>query len=206
MDPYAPRAMPPSAVMGPVLVLAGYLLGSISFGLVAARRAGADLRGEGSGNIGATNVGRVLGKRTGRVVLVLDALKGFAPVLAARLLLGPDDGFTAATGVAAVLGHLAPVWHRFKGGKGAATSAGVLLAALPWAGLGGFLGYVVGKKLTRRASVGSLLGSVIGVVVMVAMLGPLGPRPMMAYALLLLVIIRHAGNIGRLVRGVEPPS
>jgi glycerol-3-phosphate acyltransferase PlsY len=197
--------MPPT-VIGTLFVLAGYLLGSVSFGLLAAKRAGAELRHSGSGNIGATNVGRVLGKRTGRIVLLLDALKGFVPVLGARIVLGPDDGFTAATGVAAVLGHLAPLWHDFRGGKGAATSAGVLLAAVPWAGVAGALGYVVGKKATRRASVGSLLGSAAGVVVTVAVVGPVGPRPVMAYALLVLVVIRHAGNIGRLVRGVEPPS
>jgi glycerol-3-phosphate acyltransferase PlsY len=173
---------------------------------VAAKRAGADLREEGSGNIGATNVGRVLGKRTGRIVLLLDARTGFAPVVGARLMLGPDDGWTAAAGVAAVLGHLAPIWHRFRGGKGAATSAGVLLAAVPWAGLAGVIGYLVGKKLTRRASVGSLLGSVAGVIVTVALLGPTGPRPLMAYALLAMVAVRHAGNIGRLARGTEPPS
>ncbi len=197
--------MPPTA-LGTLFVLAGYLLGSVSFGLIAAKRAGAELRESGSGNIGATNVGRVLGKKTGRVVLLLDALKGFAPVMGARVVLGPDDGFTAATGVAAVLGHLAPLWHGFRGGKGAATSAGVLLAAIPWAGVAGALGYVVGKKATRRASVGSLLGSTLGVVVTVVLLGVMGPRPVMAYALLVMIVIRHAGNIGRLVRGVEPPS
>jgi glycerol-3-phosphate acyltransferase PlsY len=138
--------------------------------------------------------------------MILDALKGFGPVLCARLLLGPDNGWTAATGVAAVLGHLVPIWHGFRGGKGAATSAGVLLAAVPWAGVGGLVGYLFGKKLTRRASVGSLLGSTLGVIVTVVLHGPVGPRPIMAYALLALVTLRHAGNIGRLVRGVEPPS
>ncbi len=193
-------------VIGILFVVVGYLLGSVSFGLIAAKRAGEDIRGSGSGNIGATNVGRVLGKKTGRVVLLLDALKGFAPVMGARLILGPDDGFTAATGVAAVLGHLAPIWHGFRGGKGAATSAGVLLAAVPWAGAAGALGYLLGKKVTRRASVGSLLGSTLGVVVTVALLGALGPRAIMAYALLAMIVLRHAGNIGRLVRGTEPPS
>jgi glycerol-3-phosphate acyltransferase PlsY len=197
--------MPP-VLIGVLFVLAGYLLGSVSFGLVAARKAGVDLRHGGSGNIGATNVGRVLGKKTGRTVLLLDALKGFVPVLGARFVLGPDDGFTAATGVAAVLGHLAPLWHGFRGGKGAATSAGVLLAAVPWAGVAGAVGYLIGKKGTRRASVGSLLGATLGVLVTVAVVGPTGPRPVMAYSLLLMVIIRHSGNIGRLVRGVEPPS
>jgi len=201
-----PSAMDPESLIRPAMVLGAYLLGSVSFGLLAAKRAGADLREEGSGNIGATNVGRVLGKRVGRVVLVLDALKGALPVVGARLLFGADDPWTAATGVAAVVGHLAPVWHHFRGGKGAATSAGVLLAALPAAGLAGFAGYVIGKKTTKRASVGSLLGSAIGVGVMVVVLGPDGPRTIMAYTLLALVIIRHAGNIGRLVRGVEPPS
>ncbi len=77
-----------------------------------------DLRAVGSGNIGATNVGRALGKKTGAVVLVLDALKGLAPALAATLLLGQASPWTAGTGVAAVIGHVVPVWHGFRGAKG----------------------------------------------------------------------------------------
>ena len=100
------------AFVGPALVVLGYLLGSILFGMIIASRRGVDLRGGGSGNVGATNVERLLGKRDGRIVMLLDALKGLLPVLAARLVLGPDDPWVAATGVAAVLGHCLPAWHR----------------------------------------------------------------------------------------------
>lgn len=195
--------MPPWT--GPVLAVGAYLMGSVSFGLLAARRAGVDLRGEGSGNIGATNVGRVLGKRTGRVVLLLDALKGAAPALLAAQLLGADDRWTAATGFAAVLGHCYPVWHRLRGGKGAATAAGVMLSLVWPAGLIAVVLYLGLKKLTRRASVGSLSGALAGAIVTWAWLGP-GSRAFMTVAILAVVLLRHRGNIGRLLRGEEPPS
>lgn len=192
-------------MLGPALTVAAYLLGSISFGLLAAKRAGVDLREVGSGNIGATNVGRALGKRTGRVVLLLDAAKGAGPALAAWRLFGLDDPWTAAVGVAAVVGHCFPVWHRFRGGKGAATAAGVMLALVPYAGLAAAVTYVGLKKLTKRASVGSLGGALLGAVIAAALLGP-SPRSYMTGAILAVVTLRHASNIVRLVRGQEPPS
>ncbi|MFW6051929.1 MAG: glycerol-3-phosphate acyltransferase [Myxococcota bacterium] len=193
------------AVVGPVFPAAGYLLGSIGSGLLLARREGVDLRGVGSGNIGATNVGRVLGKQAYYTVLLLDALKGFAPTLAARLTMGPEDPWTAATGVAAALGHCYPVWHGFRGGKGAATAAGVLAAAAPAAGTAAAVTFVGLKKASRRASVGSLGGAVVGTVATVALTG-LGWRTAMASALLALIVARHRSNIARLLRGEEPPS
>jgi len=194
-----------TTLLGPALVALGYLLGSISFGLVLAARRGVDLRAEGSGNIGATNVSRVLGKKAGRIVMALDAIKGLVPALTAALLLGVDDPWTAATGVAAALGHVLPVWHRFRGGKGAATAGGVLLAVVPPAGAAALVTFGVLKKLTRRASVGSLGGSAVGLGVTLALHGRAWPT-VMACALLVLIVIRHAGNIRRLVRGEEPPS
>lgn len=191
--------------LGPALAGAAYLLGSISFGLIAARRAGVDLRGEGSGNVGATNVGRVLGKRTGRLVLALDAAKGALPALTAWGLLGLDHPWTAATGAAAVVGHCFPIWHRLRGGKGAATSAGVMLALVWPAGLTAIVLYVVLKKVTRRASVGSLVGALAGAVTTWLWLGPT-PRAYMAVGILAVVVLRHTSNIGRLIRGVEPES
>lgn len=190
---------------GPALTGAAYLLGSVSFGLLAARRQGVDLRARGSGNIGATNVGRTLGKRTGRVVLALDALKGVLPAALAWALLGLDDPWTAGVGAAAVLGHCFPIWHGFRGGKGAATSAGVTLALVPVAGLVAVAAYVALKKLTRRASVGSLAGALLGAVVTGALLGP-APRTWMTCAILGVVVVRHVSNIRRLVRGEEPES
>lgn len=191
-------------MLGPALAVAAYLVGSISFALLAASRAGVDLYAEGSGNPGATNVGRVLGKRTGRVVLVLDLAKGALPAGMAAWLLGLDAPWTAATGVAAVAGHCFPVWHRLRGGKGAATAAGVLLVLVPLAGLGAALTYLVGKRLSKRASVGSLLGALVGAGLS-AWLAE-GPRTWMALGIVVLVLARHADNLARLAKGTEPES
>jgi len=190
---------------GPLLTLAAYLLGSVCFGLVLAARQGIDLRAQGSGNVGATNVSRVLGARAGRITLALDGLKGLMPVLAGRLLLGPDDPWTAAAGVVAVVGHLFPVWHGFRGGKGAATAAGVLIAAVPLAGAAAALVFAALKKATRRASVGSIGAAGTGCVVALALEGP-SAFGAMATALLVLVVAAHGANIRRLLRGEEPPS
>ncbi|MBX3272278.1 MAG: glycerol-3-phosphate 1-O-acyltransferase PlsY [Sandaracinaceae bacterium] len=192
-------------MLGPALIALAYLVGSISFGLLAARRAQVDLRSVGSGNVGATNVGRALGKRTGRVVLALDAAKGALPSLAGWALLGLDSPWTAGAGLAAVVGHCFPVWHRFAGGKGAATAAGVMLALVPLAGVGAALAYVLLKRVTRRASVGSLGGAALGAGLAALLLGP-GPRAYMAAGILAVVVLRHADNLVRLVRGEEPPS
>ena len=181
-------------------------MGSVLFGLIAASRAGMDLRGTGSGNVGATNVGRLLGKGSGRVVLLLDALKGLVPTLGAHLLLGRTDPFTAATGFAASFGHCYPIWYRFKGGKAAATSAGVLLAVAPWAGAAAAVSYLLMKKLTKRASVGSLTASAIAVPIVGVLDGAESPPFLLAVALLVLIVWRHRENIGRLARGEEPPS
>lgn len=193
-------------MLGPALTAAAYLLGSISSALVLGKRHGIDLREAGSGNPGATNAERVLGKRAGRIVLAADVAKGALPALVARTALGPDDPWTAATGVAAVLGHCFPVWHGFRGGKGAATAAGVLLALAPPAGLAAAGTFFALKKLTRRASVGSIGGAIVGAAVTVSRLGPASPRSWMAGALLVLVLARHAENLARLARGEEPPS
>lgn len=193
-------------MLGPAIALGGYLLGSISPGLILAKRRGVELRKTGSGNVGATNVGRALGKRAGRYVLLLDAAKGALPAFVARAALGPDELWTAATGLGAVLGHCFPVWHGLRGGKGAATGVGVLLVLVPPAGLAAAGTYVGLKKLTRRASVGSLGGAFVGASVALALLGPASPRVWMSGALCALIVLRHRENIGRLLRGEEPPS
>src|SRR5207253_1319534 len=116
-------------------VLAGYLAGSIPFGVLFARARGVDLQKFGSGNIGATNAARALGKRVGAVVLLCDAAKGYAPTLAARAWLAPrldaGEAWAAGVGLAAFAGHLASPWLRFRGGKGVATALGVFLALAP---------------------------------------------------------------------------
>ncbi|MEM9070204.1 MAG: glycerol-3-phosphate 1-O-acyltransferase PlsY [Myxococcota bacterium] len=194
------------AYVGPSLALAAYLLGSLCFGIIIAARHGVDLRNTGSGNVGATNVGRALGKPVGRWVLLLDALKGFAPALAAHLLLGPQNLWTAITAFLACFGHCYPIWFRFKGGKAAATAVGVLLAVVPWAGLAAAVMYVLLKKLTKRASVGSLGGGAAALGVTAALYGVRATVTAMAGAIFLLLVWRHRDNLQRLIRGEEPPS
>lgn len=190
--------------LAPSLVLVGYLLGSVSPALIAARRAGVDLYAEGSGNPGATNVGRVLGKRTGRVVLVLDVLKGLLPTLAV-IGLGLGWAWVGAVGFSATLGHCYPIWHRFRGGKGAATAAGAMLASVPLAGAIAIVAYVALKRISRRASVGSLAGACAGALV-ASLVAPHPALVWMAWGIAALVFLRHHDNVARLWRGTEPES
>jgi glycerol-3-phosphate acyltransferase PlsY len=187
--------------------VAGYLLGSISFGLIAAKRAGIDLRAVGSGNIGATNVARALGKNQGRIVLVLDALKGAVPVLAIRWLATTDEApyLMAWAGLAAIVGHLAPLWHGFRGGKGAATGLGVLLAADPISGLIAAMTFWGMRALSGYTSVGSIVGALAGAASSLGLHG-LTPISRLALVIALLVAVSHRSNIKRLREGSEPKA
>jgi glycerol-3-phosphate acyltransferase PlsY len=181
-------------------VVAGYLLGSIPFGLLVARLRGVDLRAVGSGNIGATNVARALGKPTGLAVLALDAIKGFAPTFAAARALGDDAA--CAAGLAAILGHILPVWLRFRGGKGVATGLGVFAALAPVAAGISVACYAVVVAATRLSSLGSLVGATALLVGMVVT----GRTPLvlgLGAAVWLLIVVKHRGNIRRLIRGEE---
>jgi glycerol-3-phosphate acyltransferase PlsY len=185
-----------------LLCAAAYLAGSIPFGLVFARAKGVDLRAVGSGNIGATNVARALGKKWAVIVLLLDAAKGFAPVwLGKRLGLQPRD--VALAGLCAIVGHMFTIFLRGRGGKGVATSLGVALALNPLAALCGFGLYVLAYGVLRLSSVGSLLG-IWSFPLFATLLGGL-PRPylVLATAVAVLVTIRHRANIRRLLRGEE---
>lgn len=192
--------------IGPALTLAAYLVGSISFALIVARHEGIDLYAGGSGNPGATNVGRLVGKRAGRLVLVADLLKGAVPMASARIALGIEDPWAVATGVAAVVGHCLPIWHRLRGGKGAATAAGVMLVAEPIAGTLAIVAYVALKKLTRRASVGSLAGALVGAIIVAALHGPGSAVTGMTAVIAVVVWLRHADNLVRLAKGEEPEA
>jgi glycerol-3-phosphate acyltransferase PlsY len=198
----------PAYVVEIALVLFAYALGSISFGLIIASRRGVDLRAVGSGNTGATNVGRTVGKREGRVVLVLDAVKGALPALLAAAWSGLDSAWTAATAVAAVAGHCWPIWHGLRGGKGAATAAGAMLVIAWPAGLTAVATYLIAKRASRKVSVGSLAGATVGAIVAIvgALTWDVGgyAAAMGACAIALLVWIRHADNVARLRRGEEP--
>ena len=199
----------PLAPLSPVVaagaVACGYLAGSIPTGLLMARARGIDLRKIGSGNIGATNVARALGKKLGALVLLVDVIKGFLPVLAARRLwLAEAHGaeLVAAVGLAAVLGHVFPVWLRLRGGKGVATALGVFLALAPVAAGVAVAVYAALYAAFRISSIGSLAGATA---MPVAMLLLESPRPFVAVAAAgwLIIVIRHRGNLRRLWRREE---
>jgi len=180
--------------------VAAYVLGSIPFGLILAELfGGGDVRKAGSGNIGATNVARVAGKKLGAVVLLLDALKGAAPVLAARFLV-EGQWWHAAVAIAAVLGHVFPVWLKFKGGKGVATAGGALAVLLPYSAAAGFAVWALVMLVMRVSSVGSLLGAAVAV-------GFLVYRPIeypeLAVVFLLLMLFTHRSNLKRLINRQE---
>ena len=192
-------------MLGPALTLGAYLLGSVSFGLLFASRRGVDLRAVGSGNIGATNVGRALGRKTGRKVMLLDMLKGLLPVVLARWVFDLSWPWITAVGIAAAVGHVFPIWHAFRGGKGAATAGGVLLGALPSIGGATLLTFVLVKKLSRRASVASLSAATVAAALTIAFDGREWPIRL-AVGLWIIVVLRHTQNIVRLLRGEEPPA
>ena len=189
-----------------LLVLAAYLMGSIPNGLLLARLKGVDLQKVGSGNIGATNVFRCVGKGWGVLAFVLDAVKGFVPAFFfPRLLETAPPWLGLACGVAAVAGHNWPVWLKFKGGKGVSTSAGMLLGIAP-ASVGiGFATFALAVAVTRIVSLGSILAAVAVPAAYLAMNGT--DNPLLAGALVamgLLVIVKHRANIARLLAGTEP--
>ena len=183
-------------------ILGGYVLGAIPFGLLLTRAAGlGDVRNIGSGNIGATNVLRTGRKGLAAATLLLDAAKGAAAVLLAGLI-WPQLPNAPLAGLAAFIGHLYPVWLRFRGGKGVATLLGVV-AALAWPiGLIAALVWVLALLLTRYSSVGGMAAAVSAPIAAAAM-GRLGLAPLFA-GLALLVLWRHRENIARLWRGEEP--
>ena len=182
-------------------LLLGYLLGSIPFGLVFTRAAGlGDIRRVGSGNIGATNVLRAGGKALAAATLLADGGKGAAAVLLAGWAWGPAAA--AWAGLAAVLGHLFPVWLRFRGGKGVATGLGVLLAAAPLAGAVACAVWLAMAKLGRRSSLAGLAAFVAAPVAAWAVYG--AGRGWLALAVAALVFARHHANIRRLLAGTEP--
>jgi glycerol-3-phosphate acyltransferase PlsY len=178
----------------------GYLIGSVPFGFVLTRWAGfGDIRAIGSGNIGATNVLRTGRKGLALATLLFDLLKGAIPTFAALHWLGPAGA--AVAGAGAILGHCFPVWLGFKGGKGVATAAGVILGFTP-AVLGILLvGFVIVVWLTRYVSLGSILAAAFAPVV-AWLLGDY--RAAELYVLVgLLVILKHHANIRRLAAGQE---
>ena len=199
-----------------IVAVAAYLLGSIPTGFLVAKAKGIDIRSVGSGNIGATNAMRVLGKPAGIFVLLMDALKGFGAVWLCQVWLlysmPPElagvqptnfGTYPILAGIFAVLGHNYTCWLKFKGGKGIATTAGVYLALTPWAVLVGLVVFILAVLLTKYVSVGSIAAA-IALPVTVWMMTPqnifLG---IVSTALGALAIYKHKTNIQRLMAGTE---
>ena len=188
--------MPP-----PTYILLGYLLGSIPFGLLLTRAAGLpDIRTIGSGNIGATNVLRTGNKALAAATLLLDAGKGAAAVLLAGALAGRDAALWA--GLAAIFGHLFPIWLRFSGGKGVATAYGVLIAAAWPVGLAAGAIWLIAAALLRRSSLAGLISFAAAPFLAWALADPGAVK--LALAIAVLVYARHHANIRRLLAGTEP--
>ncbi|MFC0632838.1 glycerol-3-phosphate 1-O-acyltransferase PlsY [Brevundimonas balnearis] len=192
-----------------LVAVGGYLLGSIPFGVLLTRAAGAgDVRRIGSGNIGATNVLRTGRKDLAFATLILDAGKGAAALLIARALFD-NEAAAAVAGGAAFLGHLFPVWLGFKGGKGVATFFGLLLAAAWPLGLIAGATWLATVAITRISSTGALAAALLTPVYGAWLLPALGvevatPVVVLSVFTGLLIYIRHHENIGRLLKGAEP--
>ena len=207
------------------LVVLAYLLGSIPFGLIVARSQGVDLRAHGSGNIGATNVWRVMGKKWGLITFFADAIKGVIAVKLGMWIAGQwaihvplphgherieflDPGYAGiAAAVACILGHNFPVWLKFKGGKGVATSLGVIFGMMPVPALLVFGIWALVFKTSRYVSLASLIAAVCLPLVVIAFLFLGGLRSWAHFyfsvAAAFMVVRRHQPNIKRLVAGTE---
>lgn len=201
-----------------VFPLAAYVIGSTPFGVIIARSRGVDLRKCGSGNVGATNVWRVLGRRWGALCFFLDVAKGLGPVAAVTAVIGYGHAAPSvlqqaallAVAFGAIAGHVFSFWLRFRGGKGVATSLGVVLGVFPYftyAGLAALAVWIVVTLVSGYVSLGSITAAIAFVALFaafnagdLAVLWPLG-----AFASLMagLIIIRHRTNIGRLLAGTE---
>jgi len=186
-----------------LVVLAGYLIGSVSFAvLLVRRRTGKDIRAEGSGNAGATNVLRAHGKGLAIAVALLDVGKGAAAVWLARVFTA-DPRVAAAAGLAAVVGHVFPLFYGFRGGKGVATALGAFLALAPLASLACVGVFVVLVAATRYVSVGSVVALCLLPPAAGLLFHAAPPIVVAAAGAALLVLFKHLGNLKRLARGEE---
>lgn len=188
------------------LILASYLVGAIPFGLLIGRMAGIDVRLTGSGNIGATNVSRALGKKLGTLTLFCDVAKGFLPVWGVAQLFAQTNTnrelMMASCGLASVIGHMFPVYLKFKGGKGVATALGVFFALSPWSVLMSLVLFVIAVACSGYVSVGSLAATAL-LPLWLWMRGESSLILVFAVIIVLFIWFKHRANIGRLRRGEE---
>lgn len=189
-----------------IALLGAYLIGSLDFAVVVARAHGVDIHQEGSGNPGASNVLRTLGRGPAAMVFGGDMLKGVIAAALGMLASQPDPGPTAplafTAGLLAVVGHCFPIYHRFKGGKGVATGAGVILFTLPWVALILVAVWVTIAKLFKVASIASLV-SVLLTLPLALWQGVRGWSLVALAVTLALIVVRHTPNIRRMMAGAE---
>src|SRR5947207_971633 len=183
------------------IVVAAYLIGSIPFALLLARRWGADLRRIGSGNLGAANVLRASGVTAGVLVALLDVMKGAVSVMLAERF-GGSGAVPAVAGLAAIIGHIYPVWLRFKGGKGVATACGVFSVLTPAALPPALTIFFVTVWVTKYVSLGSVLASVALAPIAYATGSP-APAVAAASAAAAIIVFRHRSNLIRVRAGTE---
>ena len=203
-----------------ILIIISYLIGSVSFAMLIAKAHGVDLRKIGSGNLGATNLSRACGQKWAYACFAFDVLKGFIPVLAAKILIIPDSPTPAvfcvwlAVGVAAIMGHMFPVYHGFKGGKGVATSFGVVLGVWPYLAIPGIIAFVLWAIIVliwKYISLASVVAAAVFPVLLVIFTAlieswhfkNLLPLFIVAVVLCSLVIYLHRSNIKRIIAGTE---
>ena len=187
--------------MSVAVIAAGYLIGSIPFAVMVARRRGADLRTVGSGNLGATNVMRASGVRAGVLVALLDAAKGAASVWLAATVSG-GGAVPAAAGLAAIIGHIYPLWLRFRGGKGVATACGVFAMLTPPAIPPALAIFAAVVWVTKYISLGSVVASIALPLLAYAMGRP-APAVIAAAAASAIIVFTHRSNVVRLWMGTE---
>lgn len=187
-----------------IAIILSYLLGAVPFGLLFAKVfSGVDVRTLGSRNIGATNVLRTSGKTAAILTLIADMLKGFLPPVLAMLAF-QDDHFCALSGAAAILGHNFPVYLGFKGGKGVATSFGVILAVSPLIGAISLLAWLAAAYIWRYSSLSALISFALYLLLTFTIYAGSRPHGLLALFIAGLIYARHRENIKRLLAGTEP--
>ncbi|MEQ2525271.1 glycerol-3-phosphate 1-O-acyltransferase PlsY [Bacillaceae bacterium CLA-AA-H227] len=186
------------------IIILAYLLGSIPSGLIAGKARGIDIRQHGSGNLGATNTFRVLGVKAGIIVTLVDILKGTLATLLPFLLHQTDETHALVAGLAAVVGHMFPIFASFKGGKAVATSGGVLLGYVPLMFLVIVVVFLISLYITKYVSFSSIIAAVTAFIYAIVFSG--GDIPLIIVATLLagFVIYRHRANIVRIKNKTEP--
>ncbi len=192
-------------ILAIVCVLVSYFIGAIPFGILVSRGSGIDIRTQGSKNIGATNVTRLLGKKMGVLTLIFDMLKGFLPMFIAAAVVKDHPNqhiIIALCGAASVLGHMFPVYLGFKGGKGVATALGAFFYLAPAAVLFSLVVFLAAVGFSGFVSLGSLLGSA-AVIPCLFFLGQPGWKMYLAIFIVIFIWLKHAENISRLLSGTE---